>query len=142
MSVSMKGRGGPLGTQMTLKLGIFSGLSERPAGTLDEVDLSPWEGQAWVCGIRVTSVNGVFMGKRKMRMTVRAPVFSLPLGFTDRWRNPQVLGSTLGDWSSCPTFPREEHLLCREGHQAWGSVWRSRESSPGHGSVLLPGVFT
>lgn len=52
----------------------------------------PHEGQGWVCSIRVGSVGGMWMGKRKMGVTVRVLAFSLPL------RGSQGDAETLRCW--------------------------------------------
>lgn len=68
------------------------------------MDLSPMEGQGWVRSIQVGSVGGMWMGKRKMGVTVRALVFFLPLRGHRQMQEPSDVGFFPGR-SSGPICP-------------------------------------
>lgn len=68
------------------------------------MDLSPTEGQGCDCSIRVGSVGGMWMGKRKMGVAVRALAFSLLLRGRRKMREPSDVGFYPGRSSGtfCP----------------------------------------
>ena len=96
------------------------------------MDLSPREGQGWVCRIQVGSVSEMWMGKRNLGVTARALVFSSEGLQGDVGMNPQMLESTLGDLEA-PFVPWVECLLCWEG-QADGKGLRNQTQSSARSS--------
>ena len=75
------------------------------AGTPDELDLSPWEGWVWVCGIRFCSVHWDIYGEEEAEGDYRGPSFSSPLGAPRQMEEPSGDEFYPGDWSSCLPFP-------------------------------------